>query len=464
MQVGTLAWQATPAGVPGWSHLQLRATICSCVPQRLQAAAVCCSVARNSLPALPHPCADRAYRWALQFVIQPLLGLLHCPACEQHVEAMAAHERLSPGVLELALARVRTLAVAMQLPEERRPPDCTQEAAAHTACLLEAVMLEPALERWAQAADGASTAAVIAAAAQLAQQVPLDGQRVAPLQWVPAIAVAALPGLLCLQLCQDAGLFARQNLEHRRRVAAQLLPALARLPQLLQLAAGNEQPSLSAQQLQDVVKLCGPARYHVALLCLYRQDDLNAGGQGLISSPSDAAAWAQAASAALRCVPLLHNVQAAARQAGHTAAAAISTTLTVSANELAMRAGGVLLQQASTAQGLPTAAASEVLQAAWALHTALCRRAHFAAAASGTELQLSQPIAVRQAVGTLSTCMCASAGMHSVAFCAAGRHAPSPPDARLQADRCAGWLSVWVYEEQMVLKMRCPAYWVEGFA
>lgn len=101
-----------------------------------------------------------------------------------------------------------TLAVGLRLPEDRRPHRCMWPAAGWVAGLVTSAMFEDALDVWVAAADGASTAAVIAAAAQLVQQLPLDelqepGQEAANSRHT-AVAVAALPGHLCVRLYKGA--------------------------------------------------------------------------------------------------------------------------------------------------------------------------------------------------------------------------------------------------------------------
>lgn len=275
---------------------------------------------------------------------------------------------------------------------------------------------------------------MIAAAAQLVQQLPLDelqepGQEAANSRHT-AVAVAALPGHLCVRMYKIPAALRRQSTQQRGRVLAQLLPAVCRLPQLLQWIAGSSQQlGVGMQRLRELTAILPPTKCQVILLCHYVNDSMRLGAPFIASSLSDAAAWANAAAAALRCLPP-HELHSELLRFD-AADAALAADLARAIDELQPRAAALVSISAAELQTMPEAAAAEALSATWALHSAMCQRVHFAAAASGPPFQLAgQAVAVQQAVEVLGQSLCAAALIMIVTLGARGRQSPDTAKAK----------------------------------
>lgn len=351
-----------------------------------------------------------------------------CPEWSAHTDAIAGHGQLPSSAVALALSHLRTLAVGLQLPAGHRPAGCTWQAAGWVGSKLSSIMLRNARTAWASGADGASTAAAIVAAAQLVHRLPRDhpiGLSAAELPKTAAL-VASLPGHLCSLLCHDQRALARQNIQQRRLVAAQLLPAVGRLPQLLELLAGGEQlTNMSDERLVQAVLVCRAANWELGLLGFYAQQScvelISGGGSSrrIMHSAADVALWAQALSAALRCVPLLRALHSVLQTDTRiTQDRNLAAELAFFVSGVPVGPGTLALERASTLSAAPPhasgdsarSAAGEALQALWALHTAQCRRVHYAATAGSPQFRLG-PERVLSAVCVLSDCMSAAAFM-----------------------------------------------------
>lgn len=369
-------------------------------------------------------------------VVPSMARMLHAlavnPAWSAHAQAAAAHAQLASDMLAVMMPYVGTLAVGLRLPEERRPDGCSWETAGWVAGLLNSIVFEEAVGCWARAVDGASTAAVVAAAAQLMQQVPLEQHGPAKHKQ-HALLLAMLPGHLCAPLCHSAAALARQSREQQRRVAAQLLPAISRLLQLLLWLAQVTLPGSERLAL-----LIPAANFQILLACHYLASSFKEDGvyPRIARSLPDLGAWASAATAALRLLPLLYALQRVGqleaeaaelpsalvqllRNERLAAVAAVAADLVRVICELQPQAALLVFRNAPgllQRNAAGEAAACKALQAVWAHHTAMCRWVHWAAAASSPELQLTGQPAVRQAAEGLSYCMCAAALILDAAF------------------------------------------------
>ncbi|PRW55939.1 ubiquitin carboxyl-terminal hydrolase 18-like [Chlorella sorokiniana] len=405
------------------------------------------------------PATGREQRMALPNLARILYSVAQCPAWSTHAAAVAAHRHLAADALAVMLPYLGTLAVGLGLPEDRRPPGCMWPTAGWVAGLISSATFSEALDDWVAAADGASTAAALAAAAQLVLQLPLEEQqqpgRDAAEFRHTAVTVAALPGHLCVRLCKYLAATNRQNTQQRRRVLAQLLPAVCRLPQLLQWAAGSsQQTGFNEQGLHEATALCPPAKFQLVLLCHYVHGCMRQDAPCIASSPADAAAWAGAAAAALRCLPLLQELHSELLRCD-AADAALAAGLAEAVNELQPRAAALVFLAVCQLEAVPEAAACEALQALWALHSATCRRVHWAAAAaSSPPFQLAgQMVVVQQVVEALSHSMC-SAALIKISMCGStGSQSPAMLKAQrvLRAMSVAHWQALQACGEHISL-------------
>lgn len=336
--------------------------------------------------------------------------------CQPHADAITAQPWLRSEVVPLALSTLRRLAVALRLPEGRRPLGCGWHAVGPVAGLLSTEMLGPAVDAWCEAADGASFTAVLAAAAQLVEDLPLErvitptaaqqgGAAGSAVSWATMYYVVCLPGTLCTR-ATDAVL-ARQSSEQRRRVVQHALPAVSRLPQLLQLLAES---SPEAGLAERVLHFCSSVRHLVHQLALYLAAQQEQAGAVVLCGLADAVACARAAAAVQRS--LSHMYALLQHSACSTVDIADVLLYIDAADRLAARAAKALAQEAAP-EAMPAGGAADAQQAIWALHTALCRRVHRAAAAGGAAVVQADKPPLRWVLVGLGCCMVAMLRMHT---------------------------------------------------
>ena len=355
-----------------------------------------------------------------------LCTLVQFPPWQWHARDAALHASLPFATTAAMLAYLRMLAVGLRLPPDSRPLGCSWEAASHMAGVLASSICAPGLRAWACAASGASTAATMVAAAQLVQLLPVD----VPLCQNEVLVVGCL-GTLCVRLCSDTSLLARQTSEQQRRVAAKLLPAVGQLPQRLQLVAGSSQlGGLNERQLADMEFFCSSAKSQVAVLCRYAGDSPSTDA-ALASTAADCIAWASTAAALLRGLPLLHQLHGELQRHPQWAADVnAAADLAEMVCELLPRTAMLVSWQAR-----PGAEACEQLQAVWALHTEMCRCVQRVAAASSPDALLAGQLALQYSGTVLSACMCAASNLFSPVWASTGHDATATPDAAAQAFR-----------------------------
>lgn len=272
---------------------------------------------------------------------------------------------------------------------------------------LTSAMLQPSVQAWVRSTGGASAAAAIAAAAQLMQQLPVEGaefEQNGPL-------VLALAGNLCMPACQDLAVLARQSTEDRRRAASQLLPAVSRMPQLLQRPGSGPLADLPAEELVSLSIPCVSAKFQVNLLGDYAAGSYGANMEtpAPFGSTAVCAPWASTAAALLRCMPLLHELHTAMQCHEHLAAnAGQVANMAQVVHQLLPRAAHLLFLATQCSQPVADeAAARTALQALWELHSTMCRCVHFAASAGNQQLA-EQPV-LQHAATVLSMTLCAAA-------------------------------------------------------
>lgn len=357
----------------------------------------------------------------LPATMRALMNVSRCSAWSMHAHHVAINWRLASEICALALAHLRSLAVVLRLPPDRRPAGCMWDGAGWTAGLLQSGMLGTAVREWFVAADGASTTAVLAAAAQLVQQLPLNEQPASGSEAAegeqPAAEpapqertlfyVACLPDVLCLHI--TAAVFAQQSCEQRRRVAAQVLPAVCRLPRLLQQLGSWPAGAPPEQQQGQLAALHSSARFLVSLLSAYGRTDSDSAP--IVRSIAETLPWVDAACAALRCVPRVHSLLQ--EQEWSAAGADTLADFARAADDLATTAVRLLVDQRNLPDP-PAAPIADALWAAWALHSALCRRLHFGLAASSAPFQLAGAEQLREALNVLGHCVNATRNLPSI--------------------------------------------------
>ena len=344
--------------------------------------------------------------------------LLCAPAWAAHADAVAKLP-LAADIAGLCLALLSVLAVSLPLPEQRRPAGCTWNSPFQLSRLLSGGggPLHAGLTAYIRAADSGSISAAVAAAAQLMQHVPLDQPPPGFSREHPnlVLATTSLLANLCVLAGKDFNVCRRLSDQHRRRAAKQVLPAIGRLPQLLQLASGGKQAAdLTGDEPVAVFGVVASAHCFMLLLHAFYRCPI-VGSQHsqavLVSGLADATAWCSAASGALQCMPLVQQLHALVQQqAGpaawlqlprqHSRTPAVFATAAVEVAQLAAVCALIARQQA----GATAAVDSAVHAAAWQLHSRAAQLVHFSAAAADPLVNLGDEVASGRLLCALTEC------------------------------------------------------------
>jgi hypothetical protein len=237
----------------------------------------------------------------------------------------------------------------------------------------------------------------------------------------------------------------RQRLasKQRRRIASQLWPVLSQLPQLLQLVCGSEEQLGPVQHSIALQLLSAANGYSVLLLRLWRDEltqDSSSRQQlaSLAADWADVAAWCDASSGALQCLPLVQQVHSIdASEVGPSNFAKMAL-------ELARIAAATLLAATyEAADGGTAAAGAAHCTAVWQLHSRLARLVHLAAAGNSPLVQLGDQATAESLLYVVSKCMAAAVQLQSAGAPLAPHAAAGGNDA--QADpsvRCVGYIVV----------------------
>lgn len=305
--------------------------------------------------------------------------------------------------------------MALALPAARRPAGYTWNSAVHVFTLVTSNSLVPgdALLSYFQSADGGGTATAIAAIAQLVQHMPLKplpGETAQDRRWHATTGAAALGEVTAAVFHHCAGGW-RLSTAQRRRVAAQLLPVMGRLPQLVQLLAGDQRQQVQPGTADELGP--GPAvSTGICLMGVLRILDKQHGQHGssqqaavLVSNRADAAAWCDAACAALQCVPLVQQVHSSGPRGNSPADFA-----RVTVEFVGVATGNLIRISFEEPSSASTAARDPLHTSVWQLHTRLARLAHLLAAPKG--MQLASQLDVSSILFALSECMAVAAQMH----------------------------------------------------
>ena len=318
------------------------------------------------------------------------------PAWKAHL-AEIAQPPLGQGIVQLFLSFTGALAVALPLPEDRRPVGYDWERAAQVAELLLDAPLHAALQSHLEVVDGSSAAAAVTAAAQLVQQLLLAQPPTGFSQRRHSRDLQLLFAQLAM-LCswlRTSSVPGQLSLPQRQRIATQLLP-LAGLPLQLRHASPSSQGAQFTavhQQLllASVAAACSSTQLLGTLWTTDRDTSVRAGNQRpaalLTFGSADAAAWCSAACAALRCIPLVQQL--------HSLGCRLTTPASFadSALDLAWCANFYVrmetLQRTSQAAAAAAAAADGAVHlAAWQVHSRVAQLVHFMAAAEQPLLHL----------------------------------------------------------------------------
>lgn len=336
-----------------------------------------------------------------------------------------------PNMCELLVAALHRMAVALQLPPERRPAEYSQFGWDHVgsvACVLSgtdmtAVLAEhmqpPAAATSSSGAVSSNDQRLLRTAGLLVEHAPLD-------PWLAGAtfmsSIMRLLGSVCERVNRAVHCFREcnrdlqqphqaQQLEQLSHMEQQLLQALPRLPQMVQHLAADEELRFGAD---SAVALCRGWEQAAALL--QQLADLSIAGEpsgrsAVIDTVSDLAAWGGAGSAAVRSVSLFAAV---VRQ--HHA----HSYLQIGIRSLVFRlVSFVAVLEAAVAScarrgfgastGSPPAESivAEAAAALWGMHTAACRAAHSQAAGDHLLVLIPDP-ALRYA----NTTMLASWQLH----------------------------------------------------
>lgn len=256
----------------------------------------------------------------------------------------------------------------LQLPEERRPPDCSWGRARKVAAALAAMSAAPGADT--VLAESGSLPRLLELAAQLATHAPAEEVRGNVCSILFLLGTAA-----SLQRSVPPHQQHEMTAQQSAQLAQQLLPALPKFAPVLSSDAPHPTMLLSLARLADLlVELAPPA---ASLGC---------------SSLVPVRAWCVGATAAVRLLAPVSTLRAST--AGQLPDAAIEraaaaddaseglcvlseavTDLIVKASSAAARLNSLL----GTAETAEAAAAAH--EAAWQLHSALCRAVHAGAGA-----------------------------------------------------------------------------------
>lgn len=339
---------------------------------------------------------------------------------------MGARPELAADAIDQALSLLIMLAAALPLPPERRPAGCTWECVALLAkalsgseCFLSALLL-----CLRQASDSRAVAAV-SASAQLVQLMPIDqpppGCRLRHSHFVSVLV--ALLGNLCWNVCNRPIGLQRFSLDERWRMAAQVLPAVSRLPQLLALVAGAAGADQLDEGQQLLLVVLSPARHQLAFLSQLWHDSggrasgssNGSGAAGSGSQPgrvlpvhyfSSATLWCRAAVATLRCTERLQQLHNLIQQQprGQPAQQALPAEFSLLSLRLARTAAVCMLAAASELPDAGAAVLSDAMQTTWQLHSTACRLVHFTTTATNPITHLDGGV-----LCLLAECMLAAA-------------------------------------------------------
>lgn len=379
--------------------------------------------ALHTLGNVSHPvcCPHLPAAAQVQRALLPLFGNVLEVLCAQgawsaHAATAAGEHPAAASTVDQALSLVIMLAAGLALPADRCPAGCSWGSAAGIAHVLSGSHYSrmPLLVCLHHATSSRVVAAV-AAAAQLLQLLPLDQPPPGYQQqqhFQLAAWLAALLGRFCIRVSEGPAGVQRFSWEERCRLAAQLLPAASRLPQLMRLSTcGKQVDQLEDGRLQLLLAALPSACLSLSFLCqLWHAGNSVAAGSSSSTAGSapvrqlaHAATWCNTAASVLSCLHWLQQVRDTVRQRGWSATQQeASAEFASQAVGLASAAAPIMVAAVSQLP-TPAAEAADALRATWQLHTAACRLVHYSAATGSPIAQLDGTV-----VCLLSECMVAA--------------------------------------------------------
>ena len=392
--------------------------------------------------------ADSFYAWLVGSLAVALAILCISPLFGHHFTALRQDEQLYSGLAKLMLPAISAMAVGLQLPPERRPPECAWRAAAQMSLFVSYTPVNAA--RQLVAAQPQAAQRLVAAAAQLLQHCPFPAPATADLDPYEALETTLFFIYLLHAACHwHACSCGKQDVPPGSAAAAAAEPAppdrrlvqhLLALPPKLDeaLAALARDPCTSFTIAMDA------ALQTARLLSVAAQPLSNTPGPAAaLAGTADLPAWCRAAAAVLHWLPLVADMQARvevqdstaeqqgsqyhAAQAEHVARWPSALALALCADVSSHCVRCVQRAEAGWAAASP-ALQAECLQAFWELHTKACRLVHWLAAGRAPRMlpALSRPLVLSEVLTRLLEA--------SVHLCQASTAAPSLPNAA----RCAG--------------------------
>lgn len=357
----------------------------------------------------------------VQRTLLPLFGTVLDVLCWEgawsaHAAAAAGERPAAVNTVDQALSLAIMLATGLALPADRRPAGCSWDGAASVAKVLSTSDYAgmPLLVCLRQATSSRVVAAV-AAAAQLLQLLPLDqpppGYQQQQHNHLATFLVALL-GILCIRISEGPAGILRFSWDERCRLAAHVLPAVGRLPQLMRLlTCGKQVDQLEDGRLQLLLAALPSACHQLSFLRQLWQagsrepagSSSSTAGAAPVRQLSHAAAWCSTAASVLSCLHRFQQVHGTARLRGWSASQhEASVEFASQAVGLASAAAPIIVA-AVPSRPTPAAEAAAALHATLQLHTAACRLVHYSAAAGSPIAQLDGTV-----VCLLSECMVAA--------------------------------------------------------
>ncbi len=329
--------------------------------------------------------AGSDYARVLSCLSRVLGRLCAFPVFAAHSQLLLQDEQLCSGLLQLVLPGISAMAVGLQLPPDRRPPECTWGNATHMAAFMSAC-LRPMQQQQALVAGPDAGRRLLAAAAQLLQHCPLpappaadatpDKKLKSTLFFILQLEAAVLfqyPGM-----AQQPGQRpSAASLVLPRRQLQLLLAALPRFGEAIAAVAQAPGP-----MLPHSARIVTAASAVTTLLAQGVEPEADGTGPAAaIESVQDLPAWLHTAAAALRWLPALATISGQEQllgsgpstqaHLGQTASAALLLAQRVCCSGLA----GMELPDSGWAASSP-AVQAECLAGLWELHTAACRVVH----------------------------------------------------------------------------------------
>ncbi|KAI7839143.1 hypothetical protein COHA_007146 [Chlorella ohadii] len=331
-----------------------------------------------------------AYARTLVRLSQMLGRLFTFAVFSAHGALLLRDAQLCRGLLQLVLPSVSAMAVGLQLPPDRRPPECSWEAAVLMAAFVSAA-LQPMQQQQQQQAITVGPdegRRLLTAAAQLLQCCPFPAPSSSELT-----SHAVLDTTLCLiqqleaaAMCQYPGITQQPGqqptpptaLALPRSQAQLLLAALPRISEALAAAVAHTH----GPQLPQTAHIIRAAATVAALLSgAARPVEESTRPAPAMAAVQDLPAWLRAAAAALRWLPSVFAIWE--REQPSRVGSSVRTHSSEAANVavlLAVNVGwstyaGMDLPDAGWA-ACSAEQQAECLAGLWELHTVACRVAH----------------------------------------------------------------------------------------